>query len=76
MLCQVTSNAYSDPQAVEIVSNDFQTGGLHVISYARPGKIFTANESLLVSQVGVLTEEAFKRAASAVIRLLQASLPP
>lgn len=76
VLCQVTSNAYADTQAVEIVASDFQTGSLNATSYARPGKIFTANESLLISQVGALTDEAFKRIAEAVIGLLQASLPP
>jgi mRNA interferase MazF len=76
ILCQVTSNAYADPQAVEIVNRDFQTGSLNVTSYVRPGKIFTAHESLVVSQVGTLTDNAFKRVAGAVIGLLQASLPP
>lgn len=75
ILCQVTSNAYADTNAVEIVSSDFDSGSLNVTSYARPGKVFTAHESILVSQVGILTDDAFKLVAGAVIRLLQANLP-
>ena len=41
--CQITSNPYSDPHAVEIKDTDFASGGLQRISYARPGKLFTAN---------------------------------
>ena len=76
VLYQVTSNAYSDGLAVEIVNIDFQSGSLNTVSYARPGKIFTANESLLISQVGTLTDAAIKRVAGAVIKLLQANLAP
>lgn len=34
ILCQVTSNAYADAQAVEISDSDFLTGGLRRTSYA------------------------------------------
>ena len=76
ILCQVTSNPYADTQAVDILSSDFQTGSLNATSYARPGKVFTAHESLLISQVGTLTDAAFKRVLAAVIGLLQSGLPP
>ena len=76
ILCQITRNAYSDADAVEIASGDFQTGALNVISYARPGKVFTASESLLVSLIATLTDAAHKRVADAVIGLIQAGLSP
>lgn len=57
ILCQVTSNPYSDPRAAAISDEDFRTGSLRVESYARPGKLFTANRDLLVAQVGELKEE-------------------
>ncbi len=76
ILCQITSSPYSDARAIEIAHDDFLTGSLHHISYARPGKLFTANQSLMVSQVGVLKDEAFKRVVNAVVDLLQANLPP
>ena len=43
ILCQVTSNPYSDPKAVTITDDSFAKGSLQKISYARPGKLFTAN---------------------------------
>ena len=47
VLCQVTSNSYADPKAVEIVDADLSTGSLHAASYSRLGKLFTANGSLI-----------------------------
>ena len=42
ILCQVTSSPYSDATAVGLSSTDFKRGSLRVVSYARPGKLFTA----------------------------------
>ncbi len=75
VLCQVTSNAYADAQAVLIEQADFASGSLSRSSYARPGKLFTADERLMRSQAGKLTNDSFRRVASAVVRLLQASIP-
>ena len=36
--CQVTSNPYADPNAVELAEEDFTKGSLKRVSYARPGK--------------------------------------
>jgi mRNA interferase MazF len=74
ILCQVTSNAYSDARAIELTNADFYTGSLRVTSYARPGKIFTANQSLIVSVAGNLKQEALRRVIAAVVTLLQSGL--
>ena len=76
ILCQITSNSYGDANAIELRDESFQTGALRVISYARPGKLFTANDSLIVGQVGNLKAEAFKRIIEAVIDILQSNLRP
>ena len=76
VLCQVTSKPYSDPQAVELDSGSFASGSLQVVSYARPGKLFTASQSLIVSQVGVLKDDALKQVVDAVVKLLRAGLKP
>jgi len=75
ILCQVTSKSYADASAVKLEAEDFDSGSLHLISYARPGKIFTANESLMVTQVGKLKDDSFRKIANAVIHLLQSHLP-
>ncbi len=75
ILCQVTSNPYSDPQAIALSDEDFDTGSLRRNSYARPGKLFTASQGLMVAQVGELKEEPFNRITAAVVGLLQPNHP-
>ena len=74
ILCQVTSNPYGDPQAIALNDESFAVGSLRVASYARPGKLFTANRNLIVTQVGALTAEAFRRIVEAVTAILRAGL--
>jgi len=76
ILCQVTSNPYSDSQAITIADADFHTGSLRVTSFARPGKLFTANSSLMVTQVGNLKDEAVKSIVEAVINILRTGVKP
>ena len=71
MLCQITSNPYSDPLAVELADASFQEGTLRVLSYARPGKLFTANREIMVECVGRLKAEPFGNIVQAVIDLLR-----
>ena len=52
-------------------NTDFRGGSLRVVSYARPGKLFTANQELLVSEVGILSGTAFDRVLGAVIGVLR-----
>lgn len=75
VLCQVTSNAYSDPLAVILTSSDLAAGHLRLTSYARPGKLFTANQSLIVSEFDVLGVPAYARVVQAVVDLLQHGHP-
>ena len=46
ILCQVTSNPYSDPTAIRINENDFEIGSLQRVSYARPGKLFRMGDAV------------------------------
>ena len=45
-----------------------------VTSYARPGKLFTANRELMMDQVGTLNEEAFKQIIEAIVTVLRSGL--
>ena len=74
VLCQITSRAYADPLAVELEDSDFSSGSLKMVSYARPGKLFTASGGLMVAEVGVLRKEALTRLVEAVVKLLRAGL--
>ncbi len=57
ILCQITSKSYADARAIRLDGPDFATGGLALISYVRPGKLFTANETLMLEEVGHLRAE-------------------
>lgn len=70
-MCQVTSNPYSDLRAVALSDEDFSVGSLRRKSYARPGKLFTANQDLFSAQVGNLKDESFAQAIEAVVTLLK-----
>ncbi len=71
VLAQVTSKPYADAGAVELSGASFARGGLDLTSYARPGKLFTANDALIVREVGALTDAAFDELVEAVVRLLR-----
>lgn len=74
VLCQVTSNPYGDPDAVALTAASFSEGGLPRPSFVRPGKLFTASESIVVRPVGQLTSRAHRIVVDAVVRLLQGAL--
>jgi len=69
--CQVTSNPYADPNAVELTEEDFAEGTLKRVSYARPGKLFTANLQLFEGVVGVLEDDLRAEIVNRIVRLLR-----
>lgn len=71
ILCQVTSNPYADPTAIELRDDSFASGSLQRTSYARPGKLFTAHESLVRGQAGMLRPDVLRDLSARVIALLQ-----
>jgi len=71
ILCQVTSNPYGDERAVTLAEKDFQSGSLRVTSYARPGKLFTANASLIAETIGLLKKAAARKLIEGVVEMLE-----
>jgi mRNA interferase MazF len=71
ILCQVTSNPYSDSKAVEIAESDFVSGSLMRTSFARPGKLFSANTSLMERTAGTLDTLKFTAVLDAVVGVLR-----
>jgi mRNA interferase MazF len=69
-LCQVTSQPYSDPQAVAISDDSFQQGSLYRVSYVRPGKLFTAHATLIRKRVGQLKPEVLKQIVEIIKKLI------
>lgn len=71
VLCQVTSKARADPRAIPLLDADFASGSLQASSYARPAKLFTADESAFERTVAVLTTDLLDRIIDAVIAVLR-----
>ena len=59
ILCQITSKPYSDPAAIVITPNDFNQGTLKRESFARPGKLFMAHQSIICQEIATITAEKF-----------------
>lgn len=74
ILCQITSNPYGDDRALTLADKDFKSGSLRIKSYARPGKLFTANASLIVEAIGVLKKGTTRKLINGVIELLRTGI--
>jgi len=74
VLCQVTSQPYTDPLAVQVTNSDLVSGSFRKDSYARPGKVFTANAGIMTKQIGELKSEKLEEIIRAVISLLEKSI--
>jgi len=76
VLCQITSNPYSDPGAIRITSQELQKGALTAAaSFARPLKLFTISETVMVKRVAILKDETFKAILTATIESLRKNMP-
>ena len=56
IVCQITSRSPERIRQIEITSGDMQSGGLRVVSYAWPDRVFTLNEGVFRRTLGSLTE--------------------
>jgi len=74
ILCQITSQSYTDPKAVEITIGDLTSGLLRKTSYARSGKLFTANSAIMTKEIGELKPEKLEEIIRAIILLLEKSI--
>jgi mRNA interferase MazF len=70
-MCQITSKPYADPHAIELTSSSFAQGNLSRVSYARPGKLFTANAQIILRESGLLNRDVFRSVIETVIDLLR-----
>ena len=70
ILCQITSQPY-DTHAIELNQQDFAEGSLQRTRYARPGKLFTAHQSLLQSEAGKLTTSSLNALREKVVKTIR-----
>ena len=74
MLCQITSKPYADASAIPLSEQDFQNGSLSRDSFIRVGKLFTANETLIVGVAGTLNRQRITEVITTLVHLLEAGL--
>jgi mRNA interferase MazF len=75
VLRQIKSKPYADIAAVELGGKEVASGGLATTSYARPAKLFCANQRIMSASPGRLTDNATRRVNEAAIELLKAGIP-
>jgi mRNA interferase MazF len=71
IVCQITSNPFGDRRSIPLTPSEFATGMLQRTSYVRPGKVFTAHESLIGTVVGTLRPEMLEAIRQAVISVIR-----
>ena len=71
ILCQITSQQKTDMLAVPINNASFSKGSLPVLSYIRPGRIFTADKNLIIRKVGTLKKSVHTTVVDKIYSLLK-----
>ena len=71
ILSQITTKPYDSRNVVAISPTLNPRSGLHAISYARPEKLFTGHESIIVEQIGILNELIINEIVDTVIAILR-----
>ncbi|MHB1654615.1 MAG: type II toxin-antitoxin system PemK/MazF family toxin [Desulfitobacteriaceae bacterium] len=54
ILCQITSKEINDEYAIPLLTREFQEGNLNQDSNIRPNRLFTADESIVISKAGTI----------------------
>lgn len=71
ILCQITSQMAGHPTSIQILSDDFDSGGLDRVSFALPHRIVTANESCVRRSVGRLRAARLSEVREAVCAVIR-----
>ncbi|MDR3232257.1 MAG: type II toxin-antitoxin system PemK/MazF family toxin [Planctomycetaceae bacterium] len=71
ILCQITSAARNDSDAVVLETADFEQGTLPVKSFVRPNKIFTAAQQLILNRACRLKPEKMREITAAIVQILE-----
>ena len=69
ILCQITSKSYSSRTAIKVENDDFEEDSLPVVSFIRPDKLFTADETIIKNIVGQLKPHVKNKILKSVRRL-------
>ena len=70
LLCQITSQAISDPYAVPLPENEFASGGIRQASNIRPNRLFTADANIILYRAGTVTETKLQEVIAKIIQIV------
>jgi len=70
LLCQITSQYKETKHVVPLEATDFTIGSLPVNSYIRPERIFTADKSIILKTVGLVSGEILNKTVENIINIL------
>ena len=73
ILCQITSQSAGHPEALPILSTDFETGGLQRHSFALPHRLVTANEVCVRRAVGRLKPDKLSEIRERICAIIRRS---
>jgi mRNA interferase MazF len=73
ILCQITSQASSDPYSVTLDNSDFISGGLSRASRIRPNRLFTADEGIVLYRAGHVRDKKLNDVVDQLIFILRRS---
>ena len=72
ILCQITSQPYTDRQAIQLQQDSLAMGYLHKVSYVRPAKLFTANIRIVEKTVARVKPQIRQAVVNQITELLNA----
>jgi mRNA interferase MazF len=70
ILCQITSRAVADRDAVLVTAADFATGRLRQESNVRPNRLFTADGTIILYRAGTLKGGKVQEVIARIVQIL------
>jgi mRNA interferase MazF len=71
ILCQITSRQVRDQYAMALTGEDFDTGTLQQTSNIRPNRLFTADQHIVLYQIGHLKRPKLDTVISKIVEILR-----
>jgi mRNA interferase MazF len=71
ILCQITSQAVRDSDAIVLETTDFESGSLKARSNVRPNRVFTADRGIVLYRAGHLNAQKADEVAERLVDILR-----
>jgi len=71
ILCQITSHTLRDKFSITIEDNDIINGSLNQSSNVRTNRIFTADNSIILYKIGLITKEKMDTIIEKIVEIVR-----